>query len=105
MQKELIQKLIFYLCFMNKYLITIFLFGIWMLFIHEYNLLFFSKKVGEKSELEYQKEFYKNEIEQDSIELYKIQNIQEEQERFARERFLMKKEKEEIFIIREKKDE
>lgn len=90
---------------MNKYLITIFLFGIWVLFIHEYNLFFFKKKIKEKNQLESQKEFYKKEIKKDSLEIYKIENIKEEQEKFAREKFLMKKEEEEVFIIREKKNE
>ena len=64
---------------MNKYLITAFLFGIWILFIHEYNLFFFKKKVKEKNQLESQKDFYKKEIKKDSLEIYKIEkkNLQE----------------------------
>ena len=90
---------------MNKYLITVFLFGIWIIFIHEYNLFFFKKKVKERTQLESQKDFYKTEIKRDSLELYKIENIKEEQEKFAREKFLMKKEQEEVFIIREEKND
>ena len=46
---------------------------------------------------------YKEEIEKDSTKIYNLNNNPEEQERFARERFLMKKENEDLFIIREKK--
>ena len=34
-----------------------------------------------------------------------LKNTKEEQERFARERFLMKKKNEDVFIIRKKNDE
>jgi len=53
--------------------------------------------------LKQQQEFYKEEIEKDSTKIYNLNNNPEEQERFARERFLMKKENEDLFIIREKK--
>ena len=52
-----------------------------------------------------QKEFYISEIKSDSTELSKLKNDSEEQERFAREKFLMKKDNEDIFIIREGEDE
>ena len=55
--------------------------------------------------LEDQKEYYISEINKDSTELYHLQNTKEEQERFAREKFLMKKDNEDVFIIRENEDE
>ena len=57
----------------------------------------------ELNQLKKQEEFYKSEIEKDSTMLYNLNNDAQEQERFARERFLMKKENEDLFIIREKK--
>ena len=86
---------------MNKYIVVSLLFLIWILFIHEYNLLFFANTKQEIRQLESQKNYYKEEIKKDSTNLYKIKNIKEDQEKFARERFLMKKEGEEIFIIKE----
>ena len=58
----------------------------------------------EFKQLKQQHEFYKEEIEIDSTEIFNLNNNPEEQERFARDRFLMKKENEDLFIIREKKE-
>jgi hypothetical protein len=55
--------------------------------------------------LKEQQEFYKAEIEKDSIKVYNLNNNPEEQERFARERFLMKKDNEDVFIVRDKKED
>ena len=89
----------------NKYLILFLLFILWVLFIDDYNLINQSKIKNTVDDLKSQKEFYITEIKSDSTELYKLQNDPAEQERFAREKFLMKKENEDIFIIREKENE
>ena len=44
-------------------------------------------------------------MEKDSTELYHLKNTKKQQEKFAREKFLMKKDNEDIFIIRAKKNE
>ena len=56
-------------------------------------------------DLKEQKEFYISEIKSDSTELFNLRNNSEKQEKFAREKFLMKKDNEDIFILREDKDE
>ena len=89
----------------NKYLILFLLFILWIIFIDDYNLINQSKIKNTVDDLKSQKEFYITEIKSDSTELYKLQNDPAEQERFAREKFLMKKENEDIFIIREKENE
>ena len=61
-----------------------------------------------KSKVDYlkdQKEFYITEIKKDSTELSNLKNDSSKQEKFAREKFLMKKDNEDLFIIREKRDE
>lgn len=58
---------------------------------------------NEFNNLKKQQEFYKDEIKKDSTKIYNLNNDPQEQERFARERFLMKKENEDLFIVREKK--
>lgn len=60
---------------------------------------------NEFKQLKEQQEFYKAEIEKDSIKVYDLNNNPEEQERFARERFLMKKDNEDVFIVRDKKED
>ena len=89
----------------NKYLILFLLFILWVVFIDDYNLINQSKIKNTVDDLKSQKEFYITEIKSDSTELYRLQNDSAEQERFAREKFLMKKENEDIFIIREKENE
>ena len=89
----------------NKYLILFLLFILWVIFIDDYNLINQSKIKNTVDDLKSQKEFYIAEIKSDSTELYKLQNDPAEQEKFAREKFLMKKENEDIFIIREKENE
>ena len=89
----------------NKYLILLLLFIFWIVFLDDYNLINQNKMKNNVDDLKEQKEFYISEIKSDSTELSKLKNDSEEQERFAREKFLMKKENEDIFIIREKENE
>ena len=62
-----------------------------------------NKMKNNVDDLKEQKEFYISEIKSDSTELSNLKNDSEEQEKFAREKFLMKKDNEDIFIIREEK--
>ena len=91
--------------FKNKYIITLLFFAFWILFIDDYNLIKQYQLQKDVKKLEDKKTYYLLEIEKDSTELYHLQNTQEQQEKFAREKFLMKKEKEDIFIIRSKRHE
>ena len=88
----------------NKYIITILIFILWILFFDDYNLLKQRKIQKQVDELEKQKHFYSSEQIKDSTELYHLNNNKEKQEKFAREKFLMKKEKEDVFIIRNKNE-
>ncbi|SCD20357.1 Hypothetical protein PSM36_1537 [Proteiniphilum saccharofermentans] len=54
-------------------------------------------------DLESQIEFYRKQTEADREKLNELQSNKEDLEKFARENYLMKKENEEIFIIKEKK--
>ena len=89
----------------NKYILTLVFFAFWIIFIDDYNLIKQHQLQKNVDALEDQKEYYISEINKDSTELYHLQNTKEEQERFAREKFLMKKDNEDVFIIREKKNE
>ena len=91
--------------FKNRYILTLIIFIFWIVFIDDYNLIKQRKLQNKLKELEAQKEYYLSEIEKDSTELYLLQNNKEYQEKFAREKFLMKKENEDLFIIRKKQDE
>ncbi len=89
----------------NKYIITLLLFTFWIIFIDDYNLIKQYQLQKDVEKLEKQKEYYITEIERDSTDFYHLKNTKEKQEIFAREKFLMKKDNEDIFIIRKKKDD
>ena len=89
----------------NKYLITFVVFLIWIFFIDTFDIITQVRMNNEFKQLKEQQEFYKTEIEKDSIKVYNLNNNPEEQERFARERFLMKKDNEDVFIVRDKKED
>ena len=87
----------------NKYVITSFLFIFWILFLDEYNLINQNKRNIENDKLKEQKEFLSSEIKKDSTELSNLKNDSSKQEKFAREKFKMKKDNEDLFIIRKKR--
>lgn len=89
----------------NKYLILLVLFILWIVFLDDYNLINQNKMKNKVNDLKDQKEFYLTEITNDSTELSKLRNDTNEQEKFAREKFLIKKDNEDIFIIRDKRNE
>ena len=91
--------------FRNKYLITFVVFLVWIFFIDTFDIITQIRMNNEFKQLKEQQEFYKAEIEKDSIKVYNLNNNPEEQERFARERFLMKKDNEDVFIVRDKKED
>ena len=98
---ELIDKIPNYL--KNKYLIAIVLFIVWITFFDNFNIIKQSKIKKNIKQLEENKKFYIQEITKDSAEYYDLLNDAEKREKFAREKFLMKKEDEDVYIIRKKK--
>jgi hypothetical protein len=85
----------------NKYILTSILFVIWVLFFDQNNLLDRKKYVNEYKQLLKDKEYYLQKIEEDKKKLEELQTNNENLEKFAREQYLMKKDDEEIFIIKE----
>ena len=100
--KNLYKKIPSYL--KNKYVIIITLFIIWIVFFDNYNLIRQSKIKKEIKQLEENKNFYSKEIKKDSTEYHELLNSDEKKEKFAREKFLMRKENEDVYIIRKKND-
>ena len=98
--KDLINKLPYFI--KNKYVLSLVFFIIWIIFLDDYNMIK-QKSIKKKvDELKRQKNFYINETKKDSNNLYRLMHDSIAQEKFAREKFLMKKEDEDIFIIRKK---
>ncbi len=84
--------------FLNKYVLIILVFIIWMFFL-DTNSWFIHRELDQEiKELKDNKEYYKKEIvkDQKSIKTLKDSN---ELEKFAREEYFMKRDNEEIYII------
>jgi len=85
----------------NKYTIIFLLFIVWMIFF-DTNSYFIHKELNDDiNSLEDTKKFYRDEIEDDKkfIETMKDSN---EVEKYAREKYYLKRENEDIFIIENK---
>lgn len=82
----------------NKYVLIGFLFFIWMLFLDSNSWLIHRELNKELQQLDDNKEYYRKEI---HIDEQLIQNLEDSVglEKFAREKYFMKKENEDIYII------
>ena len=89
----------------NRYLLVGAVFLVWMLFIDTNSWWFHRELNQEIEELEEATEYYKGEIVQDSTLLHDLDSNPEALERFARERYRMKKENEDLFIIEPKEED
>lgn len=95
--KEIVGKIYPYV--RNKYIATVLLFLVWMTFFDENNFISQVKNQLKLAELEVDKEHYVKEIAESTEDLRLLQHDKELLEKFARERYLMKKENEEIFVF------
>lgn len=78
---------------------TLLVFLVWMTFFDENNFISLVENRMKLAELEDEKEHYVAEINESAEDLKLLQNDKELLEKFARERYLMKKENEEIFVF------
>lgn len=86
----------------NFYIVATVIFLIWMMVLDSNNLIARYQLSAKLSSLEDEKEYYEEkikEVEKDRDELF---GDRESVEKFAREKYFMKKESEDIFIIEEK---
>jgi cell division protein DivIC len=82
----------------NKYVLILALFLVWMLFFDTNSILIHEELNDDIEALENNMEFYKEEIKKDKIFIEKMKDSNEI-EKFAREKYFLKKENEDIFII------
>ena len=83
----------------NKYFISTVFFIVWMLFIDQRDYFQQKERRDELNKLEQKKAYYQKEINKTRKELGDLQHSPAALEKYARERYLMKKEGEDIFII------
>ena len=85
--------------FKNKYVVTLCLFAVWMIFFDQNDMISQIQLRYDLNELTTKKEYYNEQIEVSKNELEDLLTDNEKLERFAREKYLMKKDGEEIFVI------
>jgi cell division protein FtsB len=83
----------------NKYALVLILFGVWMVFFEENDLLSRFKNDQKIKHLNKEIAYYENEIKESSRKMLELRSNNENLEKFAREEYLMKKANEDIFII------
>lgn len=83
----------------NKYFYTGLVFVVWMIFFDQENIVEQYKLNTTLSDLEQKKEYYLVEIAKNEEAIDKLENDSTQLEKFAREKYFMKKDNEEVFVI------
>jgi cell division protein FtsB len=83
----------------NKFFLTTVAFVVWMVFFDSNNLLTRNRLQEKLDGLNVEKQFYLQEIKKDSTLSHQLLDDSAQIEKFARERYLMKKEKEDLFLV------
>ena len=87
---------------LNKYMATLVVFGVWMVFFDENNFIRQYHRITELNDVQRKTKYYVQETEAAKKQLHQLQTDQRALERFAREEYFMKKPNEDVFIIVEK---
>ncbi|HPR33220.1 MAG TPA: septum formation initiator family protein [Prolixibacteraceae bacterium] len=88
--------------FLSKYkvyLIIVAVFLIWMLFFDEYNWIRMGKESRKLRRLKQETDYLEQKIESDRSRLDALKNDTAELEKLAREKYFLKKENEDVFVI------
>ncbi|WP_345953325.1 septum formation initiator family protein [Mucilaginibacter sp. PAMB04168] len=92
--------------FKNKFFLVTVVFVVWMLFFDKNDLYSQYEQRQQLSKLEQERDFYTKETAQVSKELDELSSNPQKLEKFAREKYLMKRANEDVFVIvKEKKKE
>jgi cell division protein DivIC len=83
----------------NFYVLSLIVFFIWMLALDSNNLIARYQLSAKLNSLENEKEYYQEKIEEVKKDRDELFGDQQSIEKFAREKYLMKKEKEDIYVI------
>jgi cell division protein FtsB len=83
----------------NKYAITIAIFLVFLLFFDQNNIITQYTYRSQLNKLKTEKEYFNQEIEKTTRELNELTKNPVSLEKFAREKYYMKKENEEIFVF------
>jgi len=91
--------------FRNKYFLVSSIFLVWMVFFDRNDLFSQWEYHQQVSKLQQERDFYQKESAKVHQDLDELTSNKQKLEKFAREKYLMKKENEDVFVIvKEKKD-
>jgi cell division protein FtsB len=85
--------------FKNKYLLTIIGLLVWVIFFDKNDLATQIKLRQEVKQLEEEKNYFTHEISEITADVKELTTNPETLEKFAREKYLMKRDNEDIFVI------
>ncbi|WP_428328868.1 FtsB family cell division protein [Mucilaginibacter sp.] len=92
--------------FRNKYFLITIAFLVWMIFFDKNDLFSQYQYHQQVSKLKQERDFYQKETAKVSNDLDELTSNPQKLEKFAREKYLMKKDNEDVFVIvQEKKEE
>lgn len=83
----------------NRYSLTLLVFTVWMLFFDTNDAFMLYKLKSELHTIQSEKEYFQERIEETRSDLDNLLNDNEKLEKFAREKYLMKNDNEDIFVI------
>lgn len=83
----------------NKYFLAVIAFVVWMLFFDRNDFLAQYEYKSQVHDLQEEKDFYTKEIEKVKKDLYELNTNLNTAEKFAREKYFMKKDNEDVFVI------
>lgn len=84
---------------LNKYVLVGIFFIIWMLFFDQNSYLLHRELNEEKNKLEEEELYYKTQLDNEAGKLEKLEKDHDAYEKLAREKYWMKRDNEDIFLI------
>ncbi len=88
----------------NRYGLAVGVLVLWITLFADYDLITMIKLRGELGKLHDQREHFAQEVEHTKEQLHQLNSDQDLLERFAREKYLMKRDNEDVFVLVPKKD-
>ncbi len=85
--------------FKSKYLIAVAAFGVWLFFFDKNDVPSQISRRQQERELNEKIKYYQEQIKETSTELNNLQSDPAALEKYAREKYFMKRDNEEVFII------
>ena len=85
--------------FASRYLLAITAFAVWIIFFDENNLFVQRQRTKELNELKTKIEYYRTQVDLTKKELKDLQNDPAALEKYAREKYFMKRDNEEVFVV------